>query len=53
MMMITNKTYNNIVKIGEVTGFLGSLKINFSEERRLKDIQNLICEVKTEYFTIA
>ena len=29
---------------GEVTGFLGSLKISPCEERRLKETQNLICE---------
>ena len=27
-----------------VAGFLGSLKISLSEERRLKDTQNLKCE---------
>ena len=30
--------------IGGVIGFLGSLKISFCEERRLKDTQNLKCE---------
>ena len=30
--------------IGGVTGFLGSLKISLSEERRLNDTQNLKCE---------
>ena len=34
----------NFVRIGGVTGFLGSLKINPFEERRLKDTQNLKCE---------
>ena len=29
---------------GEVTGFLGSLKISRCEERRLEDTQNLKCE---------
>ena len=29
---------------GGVTGFLGSLKINLCEERRLEDTQNLKCE---------
>ena len=30
--------------MGGVTGFLGSLKISFCEERRLEDTQNLKCE---------
>ena len=29
---------------GGVIGFLGSLKINLCEERRLEDTQNLKCE---------
>ena len=32
------------LKDGGVTGFLGSLKISLSEERRLKETQNLKCE---------
>ena len=32
------------LSLGGVTGFSGSLKISLSEDRRLKDTQNLRCE---------
>ena len=34
----------SVFTYGEVTGFLGSLKISPCEERRLKDTENPICE---------